>query len=133
MLRPDVRLASTSSSSRQGAAREGILSETRRLKRTWAPRGRVCERAGDWRLVRTPAWPSWARARSGAVQSPVGRVAAAGCESERWRRGCGGCWPGALRVLTGPRGAARGVREGLGYGWGEVRGGQTDSRVVRSW
>jgi hypothetical protein len=32
MLRPDVRLAPTSSSSRQDAVREGILPETRRLK-----------------------------------------------------------------------------------------------------
>jgi hypothetical protein len=31
MLRPDVRFAPASSSSRQDAAREGILSETRRL------------------------------------------------------------------------------------------------------
>jgi hypothetical protein len=46
---PDVRSAPTSSSSRQGAAREGILPETRRLKRTWTR----------------------------------GRMAAAGCESER--------------------------------------------------
>ena len=88
-MRPDVRFAPASSSSRQDAVREGFC--------------------------RRPAGCS-ARGRGGRILS-AGRLQEERRQQLKWL--LAGCVRGAHGAGRGPaRGPTRGVREGLGYGWG---------------
>jgi hypothetical protein len=90
MLRPDVRFAPTSSSSRQGAVREGILPETPRLK---AHSG-VSTRGGSWVRERAlAARVRWLLARCVGGADGAARGAARGVR-EGLGYGWGGCTAG---------------------------------------